>query len=150
MSTVWSHLPCCLSKGPLKDFSDIYLTTFFAKRNFGNTSARRVIFFWKCAKFYLHFKNPEENSEKSFCFIDNCIWIGCINLFQLRRENVRQAVNVFTNSPKILHYTKREYSNSILAIVINKYAKCAVTQISTVFVPVSHIAFPRLFGNGTF
>ena len=79
--------PICLSKGPLKrDFLDIYLTTFFGIRNFGNRSVMRVIFFFKVAKFYLHFKNAEKYSHKAFCFLDNCIWIGCVKLSLLRRE----------------------------------------------------------------
>ena len=50
-TTVLSHLPCCLSKGPLKrDFLDIYLTTLFGIRNLGNTSAMRVVFFLKVYK----------------------------------------------------------------------------------------------------
>ena len=48
---VWAQLPCCFSKGPLKkDFLNIYLITFFGVRNFGNTSAMRVIFFLKIFK----------------------------------------------------------------------------------------------------
>ena len=50
-STVWSHLLCCLSKGPLKrDFLDICLTTFFGIHNFRNTSAMRVIFILEISK----------------------------------------------------------------------------------------------------
>ena len=36
------------------------------------------------------------------------------------------AVNVFTNSQKILHITKRDFLNSIALTLINKYAKGAV------------------------
>ena len=109
-STVWSHLPCCLSKGPLKcDFLDIYLTTFFGIRSFGNTSYMRVIFYQKCSKVYLHFKNAEKNWEGPFCFLDHCIWIGSLNLSLLRREKMWPAVNVLANSPNILHITKRDF-----------------------------------------
>ena len=104
------NLPTWLSKGLLEsDFLDIYLTTFFGICNFGNTLAMRVIFSWKCSKFYRHFKNAEKNSEKAFSFLDNCIWIGCVNLSLLGRENLWPAVNVFTNSPKILHITNRHF-----------------------------------------
>ena len=72
--SVWACLPCCFSKGSQKqDFLDIYLTTIFQVRNFGNISAMRVIFFGKCSKFYLHFKNVEKKSEKVFPFRDNCV-----------------------------------------------------------------------------
>ena len=47
-NNVWARLPCYFSKGPLKRVSlDIYLTTFFGPRYFGNTSATREIFFVK-------------------------------------------------------------------------------------------------------
>ena len=84
-STVWSHLPCCLSKGLLKrDFFDIYPTRFFAIRNFGNTLAMTIIFFLKVFKSSSTFKIAEKNREKFFCFLDNCIWIDCVNLSQKR------------------------------------------------------------------
>ena len=66
-------------------------------------------FFWKCSKFCLHLKNAEKNSEKAFCFLDNCIWIGCIKFSLSRRENLWPAINVFTNIPKILHITKGNF-----------------------------------------
>ena len=47
---------------------DIFLTTFFAMYNFGNTLAMTVIFFWRCAEFYLSLKNAEKHSEKVFLF----------------------------------------------------------------------------------
>ena len=50
------------------DFLDIDLTTFFGVRNFGNTSAMRVIFFSKCSKFELDFKNEKKNQKKLFVF----------------------------------------------------------------------------------
>ena len=40
----------------------------FEVRNFGNKKSMRVIFFPKCSKFHLDFKNPAKNSEKFFCF----------------------------------------------------------------------------------
>ena len=52
---------------------DIYITTFFGVFNFGNTSAMSVIFFQKCPKFNVDCHNAKANSEKKFCFRDNCI-----------------------------------------------------------------------------
>ena len=50
-NSVCAHLPCCLSKGAMKqDFLDLHLTTFFEVRNFENTSAMRVNFFFKMCK----------------------------------------------------------------------------------------------------
>ena len=125
-----SHLPCSLSKLPLRrEFLDIYLTTFFAKRDFGKTSAMRGIFFWKCGKFYLHFKNAAENSEKAFCFLDNCIWIGCLNLSLLRRETCDRQSMCSQTVRRFSILLRETFSNSITFIVINRYANGAVAQI---------------------
>ena len=56
-----------------RDFTDIYLITFSADGNLGNTSALSVIFFGKGSKFNVDCKNAEKNSEKVFCFLDNSI-----------------------------------------------------------------------------
>ena len=73
-STVfWSSLACCLSKGLVKeDFLEICLTAFFGVRHFRNTSAMKVIFFRKCSKLDLDFKNTEINWENFFSF-----WVKC-------------------------------------------------------------------------
>ena len=66
-NSVWARLPCCLSKGPPKeDFLDNYLTTFFRVGNLGNTSAMPVMFFWKCSKFNIDFKDAKVIREKEF------------------------------------------------------------------------------------
>ena len=107
---VWSSLTSCFPKGPLKeDFLEIYLTKFFGVRNFGNTSAVRVIFFGNYSKLNMYFKNAVTNSENVFCFLDNCVWIGSLKLSLLRREYLSSAVNMLTNIPKILHMTKRDF-----------------------------------------
>ena len=68
-------LPCYLLNFSLKrDSLDIYLTTFFGVRNFKNTSAIRVIFFWKCSKLNRNLQNVKKNWQNIFCFWDNCIW----------------------------------------------------------------------------
>ena len=47
-------LAMLLWKRPFKrDFKDIYRITFFGDGNLGNTSAMRIIFFWKFSKFSL-------------------------------------------------------------------------------------------------
>ena len=54
--------PFYLSNCRLKsDFLNVYLTTLFGIRNFGKTSAMRVIFFLKVFNIPLHFKNAEKN-----------------------------------------------------------------------------------------
>ena len=151
ISTFWSHLPCFLWKGPLKrDFVDIYLTTFFGIINFGNTSAMRVIFFWNCWKLYLNFKNAEHNWEKAFLFLHNCIWIGRVNLSLLRRENLWPATKCSQKVRGFCILLRGTSSNSIAFPLINKYAKGAVVQISTVFGPIYHVAFPKVFWKRIF
>ena len=66
-------------------------------------------FFSKTSKINVDIGNGEENSEKVFCFQDNSIWIGLINLSLLRREYLSSAVNVLRNSLKILHSTKIDF-----------------------------------------
>ena len=61
-------------EGPLKrDFLDIYLTTFFGIRNFGNTSAMRVTFLVKVFKILSTLQKCRKTLEKAFCFLDNYI-----------------------------------------------------------------------------
>ena len=68
----------------------------------------RVIFF---SNFFLKFGLDSiiqaKNSEKVFFFLYNCIWIGCQYLPLLRGEYLSLAVNMLTNNPKILVFTKR-------------------------------------------
>ena len=66
-------------------------------------------FFWKICKFNIDFKNAKKNSEKFFCFWDNCIWIGCVKLSLLRREYLPSALSVLGNSLEILHITNRNF-----------------------------------------
>ena len=59
-------------------------------------------------KFKLNFQNAVKNSEKNFCFWDNCIWIGIVKLSVLRTGYFSSAANVLTSSPKIVHVNKRD------------------------------------------
>ena len=43
------------------------------------------------------------------CFGDNGVRIGCVNLSLLRREYLSLAVNVLTNTYKVLLLTKTEF-----------------------------------------
>ena len=71
------------------------------------------LFFWKYSKLNLNFENAKKkkkkNWEKVFCFWDKCIWKCCNKFPLLRREYLSLAVNVLTNSPKILNITKRHF-----------------------------------------
>ena len=99
------------SKAPLKrEFLENYHTRFFGVRKFKNTSAMKVIFFFKCSKLNLSFRDVRKNWEKVFCFWDICIW-ACVNKLSLsRREYLSSAVNVLRNSSNILHITKTGFS----------------------------------------
>ena len=110
-NSVWHRLPCPLLKSLLKgDCLDICLTTSFPVCNFIYTSAMRVIFFLKLSKIYSRFQKLRKEFGKPFCVLDYCIWIGCVKLCLLRREKLSSAVNVLTNSPKILDITKKDFS----------------------------------------
>ena len=81
----------------------------FGVNNFQNTKAMRVIFFSKCLKFKLDFKNAAKNWEKVFCFWDNCIWIGIVKLRLLRTAYLSSASNVLTSCTNILHVNMRHF-----------------------------------------
>ena len=129
---------------------DIYLTTFFGVCNFGNTTAMRVIFFKKCSKFNIDFDNALKNSEKRFCFWDNWIWIGCVNLSLLTKKYLWPTVNVLETVLRILISPRETFSNSLTFTVINKYGKAGVAQVLTVFGFPYHVACRRVLWNGTF
>ena len=102
-------LTCRLLKGPMKeDFLEIWLRPFFGVPNFGNTWGMRVILFWKCTMFKLHFKSAVSNWENVLSFWDYCIWIGCLILSLLTREYLLLAVNILKNIFKTFHVTKRD------------------------------------------
>ena len=68
-STVWYHLPCWLSKGPLeRNFSDIFVTKLFGIRNFRKLLALRIIFFSKVLEILSKFQKCREKLRKSFLF----------------------------------------------------------------------------------
>ena len=83
--------------------------------------------------------------KKSLVLIENLICIGCVKYSLLRTEDLSSAVNVLIKILKILHITKNNFFKlSCLHSDINRYDKLATAQISTVFGPVSHVAFPRV------
>ena len=104
------RLPCYLSKGALKeDYLDIYLTTFLESVSSKLHQVWGSSFFSKCSKWKLYFENSKRKSGNNFYFWDNSIWRCCYKLSLLRTEYFSSAVNVLTNSPKILHITKRNF-----------------------------------------
>ena len=107
---VWARLPYCFSKQPLKrDFLVIYLTPFLESLTSKIKNVWGYSVFSKCLKFNLDLKNAAKNSEKYFCFWDNCLWIGIVKLSLLRTGYFSQAANVSTSSPNILHVNKTNF-----------------------------------------
>ena len=105
-----ARLTYCFSKHPLKrDFLDIYLTPFSGSVTSKIQNLWPWSFFSKCLKFKLNFKIATKNSEKIFCFWDNCIWIGILKLSLWRTGYFSSAANVFTSSAKIWHVNKRDF-----------------------------------------
>ena len=52
----------------------------------------------------------QKKIEKMLFFLrDNCIGIGCVKLFQVRREYLPSALSVLGNSIEILHVTNRDF-----------------------------------------
>ena len=148
----WSaRFPCRLSSGALKrELLDIYLSASFGDGSFGNTEARRVIFFWKCLKFNADSKNAEKNPEKIFCFWDKCIWIVCIQLSLLIREYLSSAVNVLRKGLKNFHVSKSDFCNSIIFPMITEDEKGALILIESVLRPVYHVACWGVLSNRSF
>ena len=81
---------------------------FFLVRNSEIQDLWASSFWSKCSKFQLDFKNAAKNSEKVFCFWDNCIWIGIVKLSLLRTGYFSSVANVLTSSPKIWHVNERD------------------------------------------
>ena len=71
LNSVLARLPCCFSNGPAKHgFLDICLRTFSGIRNFGNTSAMRVIFLLKFFKTLCTFQKCRKNVEKKIFLLE--------------------------------------------------------------------------------
>ena len=82
---------------------------FFLVRNSEIQDLWASSFWSKCSKFQLDFKNAAKNSEKVFCFWDNCIWIGIVKLSLFRTGYFSSAANVLTNSPNNLHVNQKDF-----------------------------------------
>ena len=84
-------------------------------------------------------------------FSDNCISIGRAKLSLIRRKYLSLAVNVLTNSPKILHITKKDLLQ-LNFLHIRQYISVegVVVQISTVIRLVYHVGCRKILLNKTF
>ena len=112
----WKFEPCLgtFTKVLVDGSSDTWLfrhlsNYVFRVRNFGNTKAVRVIFFFQLYKIEFRFQNSAKNSEKSFFFWENCISIGIVKLSLLWTGYFSSAANVLTGCPKIFHVNQRNF-----------------------------------------
>ena len=112
----------------------------FRSLKFKNTSAMSAILFLKMFKTESKFTNSKKKkkiAENVFCFWDNFQWECCYKLSLLRTEYLLSGVNMLTNSPIILHITKRDFFNLnglwFAFTEINKYGKgCCRSASNTV------------------
>ena len=94
-------------------------------RNFGKSKSMRVIFFSKYLKFIPAFRIPGKNSEKMFCFWDNCIWISIVKL-SLLRTGYFSSKKIFYQAVLRFGISKTETSsNSIALAMMNEYDRDA-------------------------
>ena len=84
------------------------------------------------------------------CFWDKCIWIVCIHLSLLVREQLWSAVNVLRKRVKNFHVSKSDFYKSITFIVITQHDKGALIKIESVFWRVYHVACGEVLSNGSF
>ena len=101
-SRVWDHLTCWLSRVVLEwCFLESGLTKSFTVCNFRKKVAMTIIFFSKCFKFDLDYRNGIKKWVKVFGFKENCTWIGDYKSSQSRTGYLSLAVNELRNTPKI-------------------------------------------------
>ena len=122
----------------------------FGVRNFEITKSMKIIFFDKLLKISSRFQKCSQKLRKTFCFWDNSIWIGIVKLSELRTGYFSSAANVLTISPKIWHFPRETFCNSIDFAVINEYGKCAVNKIESVLGYVCHVSCQRVISNRAF
>ena len=88
----------------------------------------RVTFFSNQSKCDVDWRYPAKISEKNFCFLDNCNWVGCCNFFLLWRHYCSSTVILLTNTPRISDTLRRIFSNSVFAIVMKQYDHSALVH----------------------
>ena len=98
--------------------------------------------FWKC---------NEKDWEKVFAFWENCIWRCCHKLSLLRREYLSSSVNVSTNSPMILHVTKRDFfQQNILHSDQHIWSNCSRSHFNSPSAPFTMLLVEQSSEMGLF
>ena len=101
-------------------------------------------FFRKNSKFKPDFKNEKKKWERVFCFWDNCIWIGCVEFSLLRGEYLSWAVNVLTNTLKILRITNKFFVSQLLSQWSINMVKVLSFRFRQCFDPFTMLLFEGL------
>ena len=81
----------------------------FGVHNFEVTKSMTILFFVKMFEIWSILQKCCKNFTKCFCFWDNCIWIGIVNLSLLRTGYFSWAANVLRSSPKNGHSRNRDF-----------------------------------------
>ena len=155
---LWCRFQQCLGmsamllvKGSPETVLFRYLSDYiFWGHNFGNNKRMRVIFFSKCLKINVDFKNLSESEKKNFFFWHKCIWNGIVQLSLLRTGYFSSAGNALTSRHNILHVNKRDIFQLNWLTRIKELEKIAVIQISTVLGQVCCFACRTVLWNWRF
>ena len=76
----------------------------------------------------------KKNSEKVFCFWDNCILIGSVKFSLLSRKCLSLTPNVLTNSLRILCITKRIFSMQLISQLLINSVNVLLLRLQQCFV----------------
>ena len=88
---------------------DTYLITFSESVISEIQKLRGSSFFPNFSKLNLDFKNAAKNSDKVFCFWDNCIWMAIVKYSLLWTGYIWSAANVLRRGRKICNINKRDF-----------------------------------------
>ena len=86
----------------------------------------------KCLKFDLGFRNAKTHWGKTFCFLYNCIWLGCGNFSLLRRVLLFCSHCVNKQSQDCRYQSERhfptqfisEWWNNLIKVLSCRFQKC--------------------------
>ena len=141
VEVVWFRFQQCLIRltmllvegsSETRTFRDLFNHVFRSPQYGKWISCEGHLFFWKCSKFKLHFKNSATNSENSFSLRHNIIWIGYLKLSLLRTEYLSAAVNMLTDILSALYITKQsqlpsKWSKNMIKVLWFRFQKCLVS-----------------------
>ena len=116
----------------------------FGVLNFGNTKAMRVIFCFKTFKVSARLQKSSKKFRKTFCFWDNCIWIGIAKLSLLRKNTFDPYPMCYQAVPRFFMSIRGTFSDSMDLAVMNEYNKRDVMQICTVLWHFCHVACQKV------